>query len=94
MDVVAKNLKKQRMSRRMRMALHVACMGRRGMPYKILFGKPEGKRPLRKPRSRREDNIKMDLIEIAWGVMDWIHLSQNRDDWWAIVNTIKNIRFP
>ena len=62
-------------SRRMRWAGHVACMGRgeerRGV-YRVLVGKPEGKRPLGRPRHRLEDNTKMDLQELGCGVMDWI----------------------
>jgi hypothetical protein len=64
--------------RRMRLVGHVARMGRRGM-HRILMGKPEGKRPLRRPRCRWVDNFKMELREIGWGVMDWIDLAQDRD---------------
>jgi hypothetical protein len=57
-------------------------------------GKPEGKRPLRRPRRRWEDDIKMDLREIGWGGMDWIDLAQDRDQWSALVNTVMNLRVP
>jgi hypothetical protein len=60
--------------------------------YRILVGKPEGKRPLGRPRPRWEDNIRMDLREIGWGGMDWIDLAQDRDQWTALVNTVMNHR--
>ena len=58
-----------------------------------MLGKPEGQRPLGKPRLRWEDNIKMDLQEVGWG-MDWIELAQDRDRWRALVNTVMNLRVP
>jgi hypothetical protein len=60
--------------------------------YRILVGKPEGKRPLGRPRSRWVDNIKMDLREIGWDAVDWIDLAQDRDQWKALVNTVMNLR--
>jgi len=66
-------------SRRMSWAGHVAYMGDRRGVYRVLVGKPEGKRPLGRPRRRWEDNIKMDLQEVRCGVMDWIELVQDRD---------------
>jgi hypothetical protein len=60
-----------------------------GLP---LVGKPEGKRPLGLPRHRWVDNIKMDLIEIDWGSVDWIGLAQDRDRWRALVNAVLNLR--
>jgi hypothetical protein len=57
-----------------------------------LVGKPEGKRPLGRPRRRWEDNIRMDLKEIAWESVDWIHLTQDMDQWWALMNTVANLR--
>jgi hypothetical protein len=57
-------------------------------------GKPEGKRPLGRPRRRWEDNIKLDLTEIGWDGMDWLHLAQDRDQWRARMNTVTNLRVP
>jgi hypothetical protein len=64
---------------------------RRGV-YRVLVGKPEGKRPLGRPRSRWEDNIKMDLQEVGCGGMDWIVLAQDRDRWRALVTAVMNLR--
>jgi hypothetical protein len=60
----------------------------------ILVGTPEGKRPLRRPTRRWEDNIKTDISEIGWGGMDWIDLAQDRDQWRAFMNTVVNLRVP
>jgi hypothetical protein len=60
----------------------------------ILIGKPEEKRPLRRPRRRWEDNIRMDLREIWCEVVDWMNLSQDRDQWRSLMNTVMNIRVP
>jgi hypothetical protein len=81
-------------SRRLRWAGHVAPMGETRNAYRILVGKPEGKRPLGRPRRRWVDNIEMDLREIGWDGMDWIELAQNRDQWRALVNTVMNLRVP
>jgi hypothetical protein len=62
--------------------------------YKILVGRPEGRRPLGRPRRRREDNIKMDLTERGFGDVDWINWAQDRDRWRAFVNTVMNLRVP
>jgi hypothetical protein len=66
---------------------------RRGV-YKVLLGKPEGKRPLGRPRSRWEDNIKMDLQEVGCGGMEWIELVQDRERWRALANAVMNLRAP
>jgi hypothetical protein len=66
-------------SRGMRWTVHVASMGVTMILYRILVGKPEGKRPLRRPRRKQEGNIKMDLRETGWGDLHWIHLAQDRD---------------
>jgi hypothetical protein len=81
-------------SRRLRWAGYVACMGDRRGAYRDLVGKPEGRRPLGRPRCRWEDNIKMDLREVGWGGIDWIDLAQDRDRWWALVYTVMNLRVP
>jgi hypothetical protein len=60
---------------------HVACMGEMRSAHNILVGRPEGRRPLGRPRHRWDDNIKMDLGEIGFGDVDWIHLAQDRDRW-------------
>jgi hypothetical protein len=67
-------------------------MGRNA--YRILVGKPEGKRPLGRPRRRWVDNIKVDLREIVWDGMDWIDLAQDRDQWRALLHTVTNLRVP
>jgi hypothetical protein len=63
-------------------------------PYRVLVGKSKGKRPLGRPKHRWEDNIKMDLREIGWGGMDWIHLTHNTEQWNALVNTVMSLRAP
>jgi hypothetical protein len=65
--------------------------GEKRNAYRVLMGKPEGKRPLGRPRCRWVDNIKMDLREILWAGMDWIDLGQDRDQWRALVNTAMNL---
>jgi hypothetical protein len=62
--------------------------------YNILVGRPEGRRPLGRPRRRWEDNIEMDVGEIGFGDVDWIHLAQDRDRWPALVNTVMNLPVP
>jgi hypothetical protein len=81
-------------SRRMRWAKHVARMGEKRNAYRILLGKPEGKRPLRRPRRRWVDNNKMDLREIGWDGVACIDLAQDRDQCRALVNTVMNLWVP
>jgi hypothetical protein len=69
-------------------------MGEKRNVYRLLVGKPEGKRPLERPRRRRIDNIKMDLLEIGVNVVDWIGLAQDRNRWRALVNAVTNLRVP
>jgi hypothetical protein len=72
--------------------VHVARIGEN--TCRILAGKPQGKRPLGRPRHRWEDNIKIDLREIGWGGIDWIHPAQDRDQWRALVKTVMKLRIP
>jgi hypothetical protein len=67
-------------------------MGEERKVYRVLMGKPKGKRPLERPRRRWEDGIRMDLREIGWGSVDWIQLAQDRDRWRAVANTVMNLR--
>jgi hypothetical protein len=81
-------------SRRMRWAGHVARMGEGRGVNGVLMGKPEGKRPLGRPRCRWDDNIKMDLQEVGWSCGDWMERVQDRDRWRALVGTVMNFRVP
>ena len=81
-------------SRRLRWAGHVARMGESRNAYRVLVGRPEGKRPLGRPRRRWEDNIKMDLREVGYDDRDWINLAQDRDQWRAYVRAAMNLRVP
>jgi hypothetical protein len=74
------------------MARACSTHGEKWNTYRILVGKPEGKRPIGRPRRRWEDNIRMDLRDIGWGDMDWIDLAQDRDQWRAVVNTVIKLR--
>jgi hypothetical protein len=78
----------------MRWLGHVAQMGENRNVYRLLVGKPKGKRPLGRRRHRWMDNIKMDLLEIGFNVVDWIGLAQDRCSWRALVNSIMNLRDP
>jgi hypothetical protein len=80
--------------RRMRWAGHVACMGEERGVHRVLVRKPEGKRPLGRPRHRWKDNIKMDVQEVRGGQGDWRELAQDRDRWRALVSMVKNLRVP
>jgi hypothetical protein len=81
-------------SRRMRWTGHVVCMGEGRYVYRVLVGRPEGKKPLGRPRSRWEDNIKMDLREIGIDGANWVQLAQEGVQWRAFVNTVINLRVP
>jgi hypothetical protein len=86
------NIIRQMKLRKMRWVGHVARMGEERKVYKILVGKPERKRPLGRPRRRRENGFRMDLTEIGWGSVQWIQMAQDRDRWRAFVNTVMNLR--
>jgi len=78
----------------MRWAGHVARMGEERGVYRVLVGKPEGKRPLGRPRRRWVDNIRMDLQEVGCGYMAWIGLAQDRDRWRTLMSEVMNLRVP
>ena len=81
-------------SRRMRWAGHVARVGEERGVYKVLVGRPEGRRLLGRPRHRWVDNIRMDLQEVGCGYMDWIGLAQDRDRWRTLVSAVMNLGVP
>ena len=81
-------------SRKMRWTGRVERMGEGRGVYRVLVGKPEGKRPLERPRRRWEDNIKIELQEVGCGGMDWIEMAQDRERWWALANAVMNLRVP
>ena len=81
-------------SRRMRWVGHLAYMGEERRVYRILLGKPKGRRPLGRPRRRWVDNIRMDLQEVGCGYMDWIGLAQDRDKWRTLVSAVMKLRVP
>jgi hypothetical protein len=81
-------------ARKMRWAGHVAGMWERKNLYRLLVGKPEGRRPLGRPRRGWLDNIRMDSVEVGWGDADWISLAQDRDRWRALVNAVLSLRVP
>jgi hypothetical protein len=80
--------------KRMRWEGHVPRMGEKRSAYRLLVGKSEGRRPLGRSRRRWLDNIKMHLVEVGWGDVDWIGLPQDRDRWRALVNSVLNLRVP
>jgi hypothetical protein len=81
-------------SRRIKWEGHVARVGEDRGGHRELMGKPEGKRPLGRPRRRWEDNIKMDIKEVEGGGGDWMELAQDRDRWRVLVGTVRNFRVP
>jgi len=81
-------------SRRMRGVGHVARMGLGRGVHRVLVGKPEGKRPVGRPRRRWEDNVKMDLQEVGGSCGDWMELAQDSDRWRPLVSTVRNLRVP
>jgi hypothetical protein len=81
-------------SRRLRWAGHVASIGEGSGVYRVLVGRPEGKRPLGRPRRRWEDNVKLDLMAIGIDGANWIRLAQDRVQWRAFVNTVMNVWVP
>ena len=81
-------------SRRMGWAGHVARMGEERGAYKVLVEKPDGKRPVGRPRCRWVDNIRMELQEVGYGSVDWIGLAQDRDRWRTLVSVVMNLRVP
>jgi hypothetical protein len=81
-------------SRRMRWVGHVARIEEKRKAYRVLVGKPEGKRPLGRPRRRCVDNIRMDIGEVGWGDVDWIGLAKDRNRWIAVVNSLLKLRVP
>jgi hypothetical protein len=81
-------------SRRLRWAGHVARLGEGRVVYRVLVGKPEGKRPVWRPRRRWENNVRMDLQEVGCRCKDWIGLTQDRDRWRALGSAVRNLRVP
>jgi hypothetical protein len=81
-------------SRRMIWAGNVTRIGEKRNAYSLLVGKPEGKRPLRRPRRRWVVNIRMDLGDLGWGDVDWIGLAQDTDRWRALMSVVTNLRVP
>jgi hypothetical protein len=79
---------------RMRWVGYVAPMGEKRNVYRLFVGKPEGKRPLRRPRLIWMDNIRINLGEVGWGDVDWIGLAKDRNRWRALVNSVLNLRVP
>jgi len=88
------NIVREIKSRRMRWAGHVSRRGEERGVYRVLVGKPDGRRPLGRPRRRWVDNIRMDLQEVECGYMDWIGLAQDRERWRTLVSAVMNLRVP
>ena len=80
--------------RRMRWAGHIVRMGEERGAYRVLVGKPEGRRPLGGSRRRWVDNIRMDIQDVGCGYMDWIGLAQDRERWRTLVSAVMNLRVP
>jgi hypothetical protein len=78
----------------MRWAGHVACLGEERGVYRFLVGRPEGKRPLGRPRCRWEDNMKLDLREVGMDGVNWIQLAQDKVQWWAFVSMVMSLQVP
>ena len=93
-DLYSSNIVRVIKSRRMRWAGHVVHMGEERGAYRVLVGKPEGKRPLGRPRRRWVDNIRMDLQEVGCEYLNWIGLAQDRDRWRTLVSAVMNFRVP
>jgi hypothetical protein len=81
-------------ARRMRWEGHIARKGEKRNTYRLLVRKPEGRRPVGRPRRRWVDNIRMDLVEVGWGDVDWVGLAQDRDRWRDLVNSVLNLGVP
>jgi hypothetical protein len=81
-------------SRMIRYVGHVERMGKNRNAYRLLMGKPEGKRSLGRPRRMWVDNIRMDLGDVGWGDVDWIGLAKDRNRWRTLVNLVLNLRVP
>ena len=81
-------------SRRMRRAVHVASMREERGACRVLVGKPEGKRPMERPRRKWVDNIRIDLQDVGCGYVVWIGLAQDRDRWWTLASAVMNLRLP
>ena len=93
-DLYSPNLFRVIKSRRMTRAEHVARMGESRFVYRVLVVKPEGKRPIGRPRRRWEDNSKMELQKVGCGTMDWIDLAQDTNRWRSLENAVMNLRVP
>jgi hypothetical protein len=81
-------------ARRMRWVGHVARIGEKSNAYRLLVGKPEGRGPLGRPRRRWLNNIRINLVEVGWGDVNWIGLAQDRGRWRALMNSVLNLRVP